>query len=450
MILDRINEAYINKTRRCLEMEKCIEKLRTKYMASDDLSTALGSNTMQTVASDSEWIKWQSLIEDEFGFYSVSLNLDFSMASPNAYTLPVHLAIDAWPRLRKSLTVGKTFIKFDKKDELCTYIAITPELLFSKILTPQEILAIILHEVGHNFEFPVLVTMQPINVLSTLATIFGTLASGQISLYPTLFVAICTPGTKLKNSIKKYIQKNKDLQLALDVFDTIRTFPIRLLNIFLFCFMPLLTSLGLGSVINYIASIAKPDKFVQNLIFGSLSFKSEKVADQFVAIVGYGPELASALNKINYTHDYIGISEALAKVPIVGHIMGLNEYVFGHVASVFDGHPDINTRCMSLVKILEKDLEDPRIDSKTKAMVKKDIKLIYDAVGKFKQGNVKLRTNDDMTNYEMETRGLLDDMVNFFLGSYGDIRSVIMDKIVGGSSEIHDSLEKKKRGESWF
>ena len=68
MILDQINEAYINKTRRCLEMEKCIEKLRKKYMASDDLSTALGSNTMQTVASDSEWIKWQSLIEDESGF----------------------------------------------------------------------------------------------------------------------------------------------------------------------------------------------------------------------------------------------------------------------------------------------------------------------------------------------------------------------------------------------
>lgn len=450
MILDTVSEAYINKPRRCLEMEKCIERLRKKYTGNNDLDTALASNALQTIASDADWLKWQKLLEDEFGFYSVSLNLDFAMATPNAYTIPVHIAIDSWPKLRKSLTVNKNFIKYDKKDEVCTYIAITPELLFSSILTPSEVLSIILHEVGHNFEYPILVTMQPINVMYVLSTMFNSLSSGNIALYPMIFTSICTPGQKLKNDIKKYIQRNKNIQIAVDLFDVIRTLPIRILSVFLMAIAPILNAFGLGKIVSYLITLAKPDTFVQNLIFGSLSFKSEKVADQFVAIVGYGPEMATALNKLNYTTDYVGVSEALAKIPLIGHMMGLNQFIFEHIASVFDGHPDINTRCLSLVKILEKDLDDPRVDAKTKELVKRDIKLIYDAVGEFKQGNVNLRTNDDKTNYEMETKGLLNDMTNFFLGSYGDIRSVILDKVIGGSSEIHDSLEKKKRGESWF
>ena len=193
MILDAVSEAYINKPRRCLEMEKCIERLRKKYTGNNDLDTALASNALQTIASDADWLKWQKLLEDEFGFYSVSLNLDFAMATPNAYTIPVHIAIDSWPKLRKSLTVNKNFIKYDKKDEVCTYIAITPELLFSSILTPSEVLSIILHEVGHNFEYPILVTMQPINVMYVLSTMFNSLSSGNIALYPMIFTSICTP-----------------------------------------------------------------------------------------------------------------------------------------------------------------------------------------------------------------------------------------------------------------
>ena len=135
MILDDVlNEAYLGKTKELKHMEDLIDKIRKKY--GDKGTVFYGFNTMfKGIENSKEWQDLRQAFEDTFGFYSVTLILLTDTEMPNAYTLPMHITLDANVRAPFAVQVKGRGIKYDKKHKFCTMIAISSALLFSNKIT---------------------------------------------------------------------------------------------------------------------------------------------------------------------------------------------------------------------------------------------------------------------------------------------------------------------------
>ena len=79
------DEAYFGKNKNLLEMQMCIEKLRIKYVD-------FYKRKMTDVYNDPIFKKFIKLIEDEFGFTSVTFVIDNSSPDllANAFTIPLN------------------------------------------------------------------------------------------------------------------------------------------------------------------------------------------------------------------------------------------------------------------------------------------------------------------------------------------------------------------------
>lgn len=444
-----LNEAYVGKTKRLLEMESTIDQIRKKYMTGttdDDMGVQSYSKGIE---ADPLWRKLTSLLEDEFGFYSVSLQIIHG-ATANAWTYPIHLVPAYYPTMRKALVANKKCIKYDKSYKFCTIICVSTPLLLSKNLTSGEVLAILLHEVGHNFELATLNLAMPLRIMESMAQIYNAPKTSMTDIVE-LLMCFTSTGRIGYTAFRKELQKNKDLIALKDFFQAVMDvatfkYPIEIIGSVI---DPFLVMMGAGTA-SYLI------KIVQNIfglfIAGQSSYVSEKYADSFVSLLGYGPEFASGINKANYIGAGKDNREMLATTPLFGHLLGLNMFILEHVASVFDGHPDWNTRCMTQLNVLETELKKGKLDPKARKMVEADIKEVKKKIVYFKQAKVRLNKDSEAKmNYEFLVKNKLNKLNDIFFGHWGDLRSKVLDTTYGGASSIINSLDRKANNPtSWF
>ena len=429
MILDAVNEAYVGKTKRLKELETCVADLRAEYAkpkynnGHNGLYTAMGFQTIDKAYQHPAFIKMKRLLEDEFGFYSVTLNLQNN--NGQVCTYPLHIAPAYWFKMNsaiKTATKNNKAIKFDKSAELCTIIYITPSFLFSNTLTPAEFVAILLHEVGHNFEYPVLSSIQGPTMLLSMVGIINIVRSGDFELMIKLLPFASE--TIRKNFTKFYnkFMENSKLSVLIPMFWFLKEYEE-------------IAETLLQSIFGNIKR-GMPTKIMNpaNLIVAQVSYKSEKFADAFVSLMGYGPELAMAIKKDLYITDPLGVQRFIGDIPVVGHLLGLNDFVFEHIVSLFDGHPDTSTRALTGVKLLEEDLKQTKFDPKTRAIIENDIKMMKKANSDWAAAAKDIKVNAYDT-YEMHTRQALNNLVRFVCPE-GDIRSKILNMIGAGKNEI--------------
>lgn len=81
------DEAYFGKNKNLLEMQMCIEKLRIKYVD-------FYKRKMTDVYNDPIFKKFIKLIEDEFGFTSVTFVIDNSSPDLLANAFTIHSMVD--------------------------------------------------------------------------------------------------------------------------------------------------------------------------------------------------------------------------------------------------------------------------------------------------------------------------------------------------------------------
>jgi len=451
MILDDVlNEAYLGKSKELKHMEDLIEKIRIKYGTSG--SSFHGFRTMfSNLESSEEWQELRKSFEDVFGFYSVSLLLDSNTEFPNAFTVPMSITFDANVRAPFAIQYKDKRIKYDKKHKFCTLIIITAPLLFTKKLSSAEILAVLLHEVGHNFDTAVLPGFLGIRILDIIMQASNAISSkpGLIDL-PLVFsflMGLFTPTRMLDNAITNAIQSNPTLQTLKKMtmgFITLVPHSIGLIKKIIY---PVLKLSAIENIITALMYI--PVIIAYKVVYASVfSYTAETFADSFATLYGYGPELQSALIKMKteVMDEGIGTNKALASIPIIGHWMGLNEYVWDHFASLTDGHPNFNARLKTSINLLEKDLQDPRIDKKTKYQVKDDLKKlnkIYDEFNKLSESDKDIFSD---SNYAHSTRASMEKLSEYIYGRHmPDIRSGVMDLLYGGASSIHNSIERIKK-----
>ena len=304
-----------------------------------------------------------------FGFYSLSINASIFMLHPKilynysttaACTL-CHAAIIKYTK-RATGSMKTWQIDFDKTHKGIQFTSdsryimrmfLSPSLFNSYgeySLTGAEILAIILHEIGHNFYIgpirelssdflAVLTTVDIIDFVSgTLRWCLITEGSAEID-------ALMPP--KLRNFLNRIYSIIGSIVSPVDSMYKISRIALRMCSI----------SVIMAGLLYKI--IMSPITIIR--VF--MDYDSEKYSDSFAAAYGYAAELNSALYKISRIN-----------VPVLSDIKPINEvldFLYG-TYSIFMGvfmyfldcHPSANARLDNNIKYMQaagKEITDPKL-----------------------------------------------------------------------------------------
>ena len=139
---DLLNEAYIGKTPLLIEVEKKIHEYRSKK----DLSIYNCSSTSKEI------LDINRLIEKQFGMEIFALKI-LPTEAIDAYNLPVSCRFDMEKENMRDYVEGniKTGYRFRKNNGLCCIVCLSYGFMVDKRYTDAQIVACILHEIGHNF-----------------------------------------------------------------------------------------------------------------------------------------------------------------------------------------------------------------------------------------------------------------------------------------------------------
>ena len=289
---------------------------------------------------------------------SISFYTAHDLGGPNAYTIPTSFAC---------FKKDKSNDKLADPSNLFLNVNVDIGLIHLLKLTPGEVMAIILHEMGHCFD------ASRLNLLTYLSIgIYAKTSNGKIvdswlhvhmldSLANLLFFNTY-PFQKIINVI------NKSFSTLLSKAPFLQT----LWNNFrlgLFDFMAFLSSIRLPSMPPSV--IMMYSWILPRNLFG---YSMEKFADSFASSYGYGPELSASMEKLQ--NNMSSIVTKMEKIPVLnigidmvktmGSVVGLLAYA--------DPHPTNVVRVKSQINKLKRDLKDPSLKPEVRKMIESDIK----------------------------------------------------------------------------
>lgn len=354
-----INEAYIGKTKDILAMEKAIHDIRSNHLGDIYFANADTS-------------EFNRLAEKVFGFKVFALYI-FPSNVRNAFTLPIDVKLDVNTLNKKNNLCDKSGFKYRKDAGYCCTVNISSGIIFSEDFTDGEVMAIILHEIGHNFSSMVdngikinqFIIKYVFSIMQLLEIINGNFHNG-ITINLNSY-------DKLKINIEEYL-KNKCPHIiqAMSVLRGIKGFALDIVtNIF-----ALLSAITPTNVIRSII------RSLSNLIYKPTGYNNEKIADNFPTIYGYGSELSSALLKFEYKQGIV-TTDFIATVPLIGDIIALRNIGAEIIVSAFDEHPIWIERSQDQIRLLEDELNKSSLDPKMKKVIINDINQIKKSQDKY-------------------------------------------------------------------
>lgn len=362
-----INEAYIGKTKDIIAMEKAIHNIRADHIGD-----------IYFVNADTS--EFNRLAEKVFGFKTFALNI-IPGATFNAFTCPIDYRLDSKTLTPKASAIcDKKGFKYKKEAGYCCIVNIYSGLIFSDLFTDGEIMAIILHEIGHNFSNIIDKGIEANTfILKYLCFIFfiinifnGRLRTSQLSL----------------NSLEEFkLKVEKDIKEKLPGLAYIVGFFRGIKGIAIDLFYNICGLLGLI----FPVSLSKVYKLIVeklcNLLYSPTGYNNEKLSDNFATVYGYGPELASALSKFE-TNTGVLTSDTINKIPVIGDIVALKSLPVEIILSAFDEHPIWFERSQDQIRLLEAELKKSSLDPKMKKVIENNIEEIKKSQEEYKKYSV--------------------------------------------------------------
>jgi len=382
-----VNEVYFGKTKQILEIEKQLGVIRQKYMNKDILN----------VNSDREVLKFNRMVERYFGFGCFCLYI-LQSNMQNAYTLPVGSKIDTSKSPDAIISDGNGY-RFKEEYEYADIVFIFSGVIFSEDFTTEEVMGLIMHEIGHSFW----VNLRPQNAPFKYA---------YFVLMACDYIVECMLSTKhlskkisgglgmlalSSNAIlKKTVMFNRAIRETNDKWASY------LVDISMFCitfsmavseFIEDITNrstlglLGLmysiTGLIQQLGNITSPF-FIMKQSLVAVKYKEEQGADNFATMYGYGAALSSALAKMESpNYDSAKYKKELNKIPLVSNIYNFNFFLTCTISSLFEEHPHTVDRARDQIKLLKAELNRTDLDPKMKKEIKNDIDACEKAMDKF-------------------------------------------------------------------
>lgn len=337
-----LNEVYFGKDV-VLPLQKQLHRIRHKLA---DKQITSKTNL------DPEILKFNRLAKKIFGFKTFTMYLQPSpFANAYAFSIDTFFSPQESELLYNSLISSPEGFKYNNAfANVNLVIAIHSELIDNTIYSDAELIAVILHEIGHGF-FQAVVMNKENRVYDTSVFI-----TSMLSLF---------------KSIKK---KTKPKLISLDSIKDSVIKDIELLG----NFPPVFAG---KSIINYM----KNNSMSANLKFNRAAYTNEKFADTFASMYGYGLELHSGLMKMmqNTYKDVYGVKSYPKWVETIGvcHLYSLDLMLY--ILGIQDEHPQQLARAKTTIEYLKKELDNEGLDPKLKAEITKKINDIENLIQEY-------------------------------------------------------------------
>jgi len=367
MALYPIHEAYFGKTPEILALADQFSKFRRKYVTGSIFKYS------PTINTDEDLIKFNRMMEDTFGFQVFELYI-INSTQVNAYTHG--MTETRFEKVSKALIRTKDGIKYDTKYGFCCLTCIYTGLLLNNEYTDDEIFAIILHEIGHNFQESLVKDIKDLNILSYVFSFITAIINAFKGDFNELvkLTGDSLVGRYIKNIRAAGAKFTRNKGAASSIINYFATFKNVLSDTFLSVGQVLI---GLVPFSGLLLSLIDLPTRIINTVFNLPRHVSnvagEYLADSFAVMYGYGPETASAQRKINNATTGFA-DEAVQKTKVLNAIYQFNLVPILATASMFDEHPSSLARVKNTVDSLEKELQNENLDPKMKKKIIEDAK----------------------------------------------------------------------------
>lgn len=392
-----LNEAYIGKTPLLLEVEKKIGEYRSKK----DLSIYNCSSTSKEI------LDINRLIEKQFGMDIFALKI-LPTEVIDGYNLPVACRFDMEKENMRDYVVGnsKSGYRFRKNNGLCCIVCLSYGLMSDKRYTDGQILACILHEIGHNFGDCLYDELRVYNKAllkefksSLIQDIFMRVIIA-LCVYPLapleLFKIVGDINAKNNNTNKYLYNREKRNKKLRPGSGRVNAFFAGLKG-------KLTDKADLKSIIktrtsqDYIDAINNSKNSISDEqkeeIKNSPTRKGEVIADKFASIYGYGVEFAGLLtnfDNISGSREYKAARKAKPKAKKLNDefekaLFDMND---------FDCHPAGIQRMNTLLKTLKVECEKEDIDPKVKEELLYQINQIQNNIDDMADASKKIYSID--------------------------------------------------------
>ena len=352
------------------------------------------------------------LFEDEFGFKQVRIFVEpiFALdpiSQISGYTIPQSYFV-------RDLTTGMpSLLKFkgryyDEKHQYYLGITMISEYLDKSVFTPSEVVAMLLHEIGHNFEVSITSYLAEVwsycmfttaifsdQTSTTAKKIFEMLKDSFGRLFPDVILGGIDKWVSL--FINNFPMFANIIKSIIDTVDKALKYALSLG--------------GLAAASNFAPKLSSMDNFNINgtkIARNALGFGSERAADSFATVYGYGDAFISWIHKVDERYT---IRDKGVILDTIGYIGG----TFQTIISLATGsHPENQTRMQMIIDDL-KELKDHKgFPPQIREMIKKDYDLSVQAYNRYLQ----VSKDPNMAGYLERYGRLLKDIIKVDLRAY--------------------------------
>lgn len=381
-----VNETYFGKSK---ELE-IIEKSFDKAIQSKD---KIDASSLGIVAKQ---------LQKKFGFDNVSIGID-KTPGLNAYT---YIDIADIKKMKIKTSEGYKALP----GNTCSILVVFSPAMLSGVLSGKELTAITLHEIGHQFASKRILNSSSLRYMASYIRGLSELdkiiriASQETNSIADMFMMIRRVISKLTEDAVfaiKYVINTlillKDILKTTTLKDTYNLIG---------------DSTKSNRIMNYIKNFDKVKKPIK------VHDLEEEMADSFATIYGYGPELASALTKIEASdidEEFDPYDNSFYNLYIYIPIYTLLSYI-----CTSDSGIAIQTsrRVYAQLLTLRKEMNDINTDAKTKKRILADIDELEKVYGKYiderieAAGRNKVKSTTDRYNEEFWNRVLTNKRDN--------------------------------------
>lgn len=381
-----INETYFGKSKELELIEKSFDKAIQSKNKIDASSLGIVAKQLQK----------------KFGFDNVSIGIDKSPGL-NAYT---YIDIADIKKMKIKTSEGYKALP----GNTCSILVVFSPAMLSGVLSGKELTAITLHEIGHQFASKRILNSSSLRYMASYIRGLSELdkiiriASQETNSIADMFMMIRRVISKLTEDAVfaiKYVINTlillKDILKTPTLKDTYNLIG---------------DSTKSNRIMNYIKNFDKVKKPIR------VHDLEEEMADSFATIYGYGPELASALTKIEASdidEEFDPYDNSFYNLYIYIPIYTLLSYI-----CTSDSGVAIQTsrRVYAQLLTLRKEMNDIKTDAKTKKRILADIDELEKVYGKYIDERIeaaernKVKSTTDRYNEEFWNRVLTNKRDN--------------------------------------
>lgn len=347
-------EAYFGKSSTLIEAENVLASL-----ISEMRKNPLADYTNHPLNS-----KLEKLLQKQFGFRGVHIVWKRTPEfAPNVMTM---INSDVIFKGNSIVAIDKKKGYQDKEHQHICIIHASSTMASHLNLTPEEYLAILLHELGHNFDYS---GYMILDYMMKMLNVVISACSGNMNSILGIIAQVPEIGKMVSYDFQSAVERIlESVPILKRIAFSLNKFISSVSRITEIAFAPLITSM------TPLYLILSPLSQFSNLT----TRKVEIFADSFAAVYGYATPLASALTKMDSLNMIRGVNteKETGLYAFVKDMAMLNRYILSFCTS---DHGTTDARIKTLISTIERDIREgdypPEVEKELKNQLKESLEL---------------------------------------------------------------------------